>query len=249
MKPTDQTHFGYRTVDTADKATLVREVFDSVADNYDLMNDLMSFGVHRLWKRFAIQLAGAKPGQMVLDLASGTGDLVTRLAGLVGPTGHILMSDINAAMLQRGRDRLLDSGQGTNVSHIQIDAEQLPVPDNSIDLITIAFGLRNVTNKDLALSSMYQALKPGGRVLILEFSKPTQQPLQKLYDLYSFSALPRLGEWIAKDADSYRYLAESIRKHPDQATLQGMLEAVGFEHCDVHNLSGGIVAIHRGFKL
>ena len=249
MKPTDQTHFGYRTVDTADKATLVREVFDSVADNYDLMNDLMSFGVHRLWKRFAIQLSGAKPGQMVLDLASGTGDLVTRLAGLVGPTGHILMSDINAAMLQRGRDRLLDSGQGTNVSHIQIDAEQLPVPDNSIDLITIAFGLRNVTNKDLALSSMYQALKPGGRVLILEFSKPTQQPLQKLYDLYSFSALPRLGEWIAKDADSYRYLAESIRKHPDQATLQGMLEAVGFEHCDVHNLSGGIVAIHRGFKL
>ena len=249
MKPTDQTHFGYRTVDTADKATLVREVFDSVADNYDLMNDLMSFGVHRLWKRFAIQLSGAKPGQTVLDLASGTGDLVTRLAGLVGPTGHILMSDINAAMLQRGRDRLLDSGQGTNVSHIQIDAEQLPVPDNSIDLITIAFGLRNVTNKDLALSSMYQALKPGGRVLILEFSKPTHQPLQKLYDLYSFSALPRLGEWIAKDADSYRYLAESIRKHPDQATLQGMLEAVGFEHSDVHNLSGGIVAIHRGFKL
>ena len=197
MKPTDQTHFGYRTVDTADKATLVREVFDSVADNYDLMNDLMSFGVHRLWKRFAIQLAGAKPGQTVLDLASGTGDLVTRLAGLVGPTGHILMSDINAAMLQRGRDRLLDSGQGTNVSHIQIDAEQLPVPDNSIDLITIAFGLRNVTNKDLALSSMYQALKPGGRVLILEFSKPTQQQLQKLYDLYSFSALPRLGEWLS----------------------------------------------------
>ena len=249
MNPTDPTHFGYRTVDSADKATLVREVFDSVADSYDLMNDLMSFGVHRLWKRFAIQLAGAKPGQTVLDLASGTGDLVTRLARLVGPTGQVLMSDINAAMLQRGRDRLLDSGQSANVSHIQIDAEQLPVPNNSIDLITIAFGLRNVTHKDQALASMFQALKPGGRALILEFSKPTQKPLQKLYDLYSFSALPRLGEWIAKDADSYRYLAESIRQHPDQATLQGMLEAVGFEHCDVHNLSGGIVAIHRGFKL
>ncbi len=249
MTQPDQTHFGYRTVNTDEKATLVREVFDSVADNYDLMNDLMSFGVHRLWKRMAIQLTGVKPGQTVLDLASGTGDLATRLAGLVGPTGHILMSDINAAMLNQGRDRLLDSGQATNVSYIQIDAEQLPVPDNSLDLITIAFGLRNVTNKDQALASIYRALKPGGRALILEFSKPTQKPLQKLYDLYSFSALPRLGEWIANDAESYRYLAESIRQHPDQATLQGMLEAVGFEHCDVHNLSGGIVAIHRGFKL
>ena len=243
------THFGYRTVETAEKATLVREVFDSVADNYDVMNDLMSFGIHRLWKRMAIQLAGAKPGQTVLDLASGTGDLIPKLAGLVGPTGHVLMSDINAAMLQQGRDRLIDSGQHNNISPIQIDAEQIPIPDNSLDLITIAFGLRNVTDKDQALASMYQALKPGGRALILEFSKPTHKPLQKLYDLYSFSALPRLGKWIAKDAESYRYLAESIRKHPDQATLQNMLETVGFERCDVHNLSGGIVAIHRGFKL
>ena len=243
------THFGYRTVDSAEKATLVREVFDSVADNYDVMNDMMSFGIHRLWKRMAIQLAGVKPGQTVLDLASGTGDLIPKLAGLVGPNGQVFMSDINASMLQRGRDRLIDNGQNNNVSHVQIDAEQLPFPDNSLDLITIAFGLRNVTDKDQALASMYRALKPGGRALILEFSKPIHQPLQKLYDLYSFSVLPRLGEWVAKDAESYRYLAESIRQHPDQTTLQSMLETVGFEHCDVHNLSGGIVAIHRGFKL
>ena len=249
MSAEEQTHFGYRTVNTSAKATLVREVFDSVATHYDLMNDLMSLGIHRLWKRFAIQLAGARPGQTVLDLASGTGDLVSRLAGLVGPTGLVLMSDINAAMLQQGRDRLLDSGQTANISYAQINAEQLPLPDDSIDLITMAFGLRNVTDKAQALASMYRVLKPGGRVLILEFSKPTTATLQKLYDGYSFNALPRLGAWIAQDADSYQYLAESIRRHPDQATLQGMLETAGLERCDVHNLTGGIVAIHRGFKL
>ncbi|MEL6710415.1 MAG: bifunctional demethylmenaquinone methyltransferase/2-methoxy-6-polyprenyl-1,4-benzoquinol methylase UbiE [Pseudomonadota bacterium] len=243
------THFGYRTVETQAKAGLVREVFDSVAGRYDLMNDLMSFGVHRLWKRFAIQLIGVRPGHTVLDLASGTGDLVTRLAGLVGPTGQVLMSDINAAMLQHGRDRLIDSGQTHPVHYVQIDAEQLPLPDDSVDRITIAFGLRNVTDKDRALAEMYRVLKPGGRSLILEFSKPTTKPLQTLYDTYSFNILPRLGDWVAQDGDSYRYLVESIRQHPDQASLQQRLEAAGFEQCDVHNLSGGIVAIHRGHKL
>ena len=243
------THFGFRTVDPGEKAGLVRGVFDSVASKYDVMNDLMSFGVHRLWKRFAIELAGVRPGQRVLDLASGTGDLADRFADLVGPDGLVLMTDINAAMLHVGRDRMLDRGHAGNLAFAQVDAEALPFPDDSFDLITIAFGLRNVTHKEKALAAMYRALRPGGRALVLEFSKPVNRPLEKLYDLYSFHILPRMGELVAKDADSYRYLAESIRMHPDQETLKGMMEQAGFERCDVHNLTGGIVAVHRGFKL
>jgi len=243
------THFGFRTVGSSEKAGMVRGVFDSVASKYDVMNDLMSFGVHRLWKRFAVELAGVRRGQRVLDLASGTGDLADRFAGLVGPEGLVLMTDINAAMLQVGRDRMVDRGHAGNLNFVQVDAESLPVPDDSIDLITIAFGLRNVTHKEKALRAMYRALKPGGRALILEFSKPTSKPLEKAYDLYSFRFLPKMGELVAKDAESYRYLAESIRMHPDQATLKGMMESAGFERCDVHNLTGGIVAVHRGFKI
>jgi demethylmenaquinone methyltransferase/2-methoxy-6-polyprenyl-1,4-benzoquinol methylase len=243
------THFGYRTVDSSEKAGLVRGVFDSVASRYDLMNDLMSFGVHRLWKRFAIELAGVRPGQRVLDLASGTGDLADRFADLVGPDGLVLMTDINAAMLGVGRDRMLDRGHAGNLAYLQVDAESLPLADDSLDLITIAFGLRNVTDKDRALAAMYRALRPGGRALVLEFSKPANRPLERLYDIYSFHILPQMGRLVARDAESYRYLAESIRMHPDQETLRGMMEQAGFEHCDVHNLTGGIVAVHRGFKL
>ena len=248
-KSEQQTHFGYKSVSEAEKAGKVREVFDSVADNYDLMNDLMSMGTHRLWKRFAVELAGVRKGQQVLDLASGTGDLASRFAGLVGPDGTVIMTDINAEMLGRGRDRMLDRGHASNLDYAQVNAEQLPFEDETFDCITIGFGLRNVTNKDTALRSMYQALKPGGRALILEFSKPTTKPLEKLYDLYSFKLLPMIGKIVAKDESSYRYLAESIRMHPDQETLKQMMEDAGFERCDVHNLSGGIVAIHRGFKL
>ena len=243
------THFGFRTVDSDAKAGMVRGVFDSVASKYDLMNDLMSFGVHRLWKRFAIELAGVRPGQRVLDLASGTGDLADRFADLVGPEGLVLMTDINAAMLGVGRDRMVDRGHAGNLAFAQVNAEALPFAEDSFDLITIAFGLRNVTDKDKALRAMYDALKPGGRALVLEFSKPINKPLEKLYDLYSFHILPRMGDVVAKDADSYRYLAESIRMHPDQQTLKGMMEDAGFERFDVHNRAGGIVAVHRGFKL
>jgi len=243
------THFGFRSVDPGEKAGLVRGVFDSVASKYDVMNDLMSFGIHRLWKRFAIELAGVRQSQRILDLASGTGDLADRFADLVGPDGLVLMTDINAAMLGVGRDRMLDRGHAGNLAFAQVNAEALPFPDDSFDLITIAFGLRNVTHKEKALAAMYRALKPGGRALVLEFSKPVNKPLEKLYDLYSFHILPRMGELVAKDAESYRYLAESIRMHPDQETLKGMMEQAGFERCDVHNLTGGIVAVHRGFKL
>jgi len=243
------THFGFRTVDTGEKAGLVRGVFDSVASRYDVMNDLMSLGVHRLWKRFAIELAGVRPGQRVLDLASGTGDLADRFADLVGPDGLVLMTDINAAMLGVGRDRMVDRGHAGNLAYAQVNAEALPFPDDTFDLVTIAFGLRNVTHKEKALAAMYRALRPGGRALVLEFSKPLNKPLEKLYDLYSFHILPRMGELVAKDAESYRYLAESIRMHPDQETLKGMMEQAGFDRCDVHNMTGGIVAVHRGFKL
>lgn len=245
----DTTHFGYKTVDADDKAQMVRGVFDSVANSYDVMNDLMSFGVHRLWKRFAVELAGIKNGQRVLDLASGTGDLANRFAGLVGPEGQVIMTDINAAMLSNGRDRMTDQGHAGNLFFSQVNAEQLPFPDNTFDCITIAFGLRNVTRKDEALKSMYRALKPGGRVLVLEFSKPTTRPLQKIYDMYSFGLLPLMGKVVAKDEESYRYLAESIRMHPNQETLKEMMENAGLERCDYHNLTGGIVAVHRGFKL
>jgi len=241
------THFGFRDVPVEDKARHVRAVFDSVADNYDLMNDLMSFGVHRLWKRYAINMAGIRPGQRILDLAGGTGDLTRLMAPLTGPGGHVVLSDINAAMLNKGRSALLDRGISGNVSFAQVNAEQLPFPDNSFDLVTIAFGLRNVTDKQGALCAMQRVLRPGGRLLVLEFSRPAAA-LKPAYDFYSFSILPRLGRLVARDADSYRYLAESIRMHPDQQTLQGMLEQAGFEQCDYHNLSGGIVAIHRGYK-
>ncbi len=249
MSEQDTTHFGFRQVPKEQKARLVRGVFDSVAEKYDIMNDLMSFGVHRLWKRFAIELAGVRPGQTVLDLASGTGDLADRFAGLVGPEGLVVMSDINPSMLSVGRDRMLDRGHLGNMAWALIDAERLPIADGRVDLVTIAFGLRNVTDKEAALAEMYRVLRPGGRALVLEFSKPRSKPLEKLYDLYSFGVLPRMGRLVANDAESYRYLAESIRMHPDQETLKGMMEAAGFERCDVHNLTGGIVAVHRGFKL
>ena len=241
------THFGFRDVPVEDKARRVRDVFDSVADNYDLMNDLMSFGVHRLWKRYTINMADLRPGQRVLDLAGGTGDLTRLMCPLVGTDGHIILSDINAAMLANGRKRLLDEGIHGNVGFAQLDAEQLPFANNSFDLVTMAFGLRNVTDKQRALNAIHATLKPGGRLLVLEFSQPLKA-LKPAYDVYSFNTLPRLGQLIAKDADSYQYLAESIRKHPDQQTLQGMLEQAGFERCDYHNLAGGIVAIHRGYK-
>jgi demethylmenaquinone methyltransferase/2-methoxy-6-polyprenyl-1,4-benzoquinol methylase len=243
------THFGFETVDEAEKASRVRGVFDSVASRYDLMNDLMSFGVHRLWKRFAVELAGVRAGQRVLDLASGTGDLAARFAGLVGPSGLVTMTDINAAMLARGRDRILDDGRGGNVRYAQVDAEALPFPDDTFDCATIAFGLRNVTRKEHALAEMHRVLRPGGRALVLEFSHPTTRPLRAAYDVYSFQVLPRLGRLVTGDEASYRYLAESIRVHPDQDTLREMMAAAGFDRCDVHNLTGGIVAVHRGFKL
>ena len=249
-EPTPKTtHFGYETVDVDEKAERVRGVFDSVANRYDIMNDLMSFGVHRLWKHIAIDLAAVRNGQQVLDLASGTGDLAARFATLVGPQGKVVMSDINAAMLEEGRKRMIDSGHVGNVEYMQIDAENIPFADNSFHCITIAFGLRNVTDKDQALREMLRVLKPGGRALVLEFSHPGSKPLSKLYDLFSFKALPLIGKLVTNDADSYRYLAESIRMHPDQESLLQMMQNAGFERCDYHNLTGGIVAIHRGFKL
>ena len=249
MSDDKTTHFGYETVGEAEKAERVRGVFDSVANRYDLMNDLMSLGIHRLWKRFAMQLTGVRAGQRVLDLASGTGDLAARLAGLVGPAGLVVMSDVNAAMLAQGRDRMLDEGRVGNVRYAQIDAEALPFPDGTFDCVTIGFGLRNVTHKERALAEMCRVLRPGGRALVLEFSHPTTAPLRAVYDLYSFQVLPRLGRLVANDEASYRYLAESIRVHPDQQTLKAMMEAAGFERCDVHNLTGGVVAVHRGFRL
>ncbi len=244
----ETTHFGYQQVPADDKAYKVAAVFDSVAHKYDLMNDLMSFGVHRLWKRFAIDLTGVKQGDRVLDLAGGTGDLTSRLARLVGPRGLVLLTDINAAMLDEGRRRLVDEGIAGNVGYVQADAEQLPFADNTFDGITIAFGLRNVTHKDRALRAMHRALKPGGRVVILEFSHPVVPGLQPVYDLYSFTVLPLLGKLVARDAASYRYLAESIRMHPDQDTLKDMLEQAGFERCEYFNMTGGIAAAHRGYK-
>jgi len=241
------THFGFRDVPLADKARHVREVFDSVADNYDLMNDLMSFGIHRLWKRFTIGMAELKPGQRVLDLAGGTGDLTRLMAPQVGREGLVVLSDINAAMLGNGRSQLLDKGIAGNVDFAQANAEQLPFRDNSFDLVTMAFGLRNVTDKQQALHSIYRVLRPGGRLLVLEFSRPVAA-LKPAYDFYSFNILPKLGRLVASDEASYRYLAESIRMHPDQQTLRSMMQQAGFENCDYHNLSGGIVAIHRGYK-
>ena len=244
----EQTHFGYKTVNKAEKQARVADVFTSVAKKYDIMNDLMSFGIHRLWKRYAISLSGVRAGQHVLDIAGGTGDLAKVFSREVGRNGKVVLSDINAAMLEVGRERLINAGCN-NVDFVLANAETLaPFDDNSFDLLTISFGLRNVTDKDAALKSMYRVLKPGGRLLILEFSKPVFEPLSKAYDLYSFTALPMMGKLVANDSESYKYLAESIRMHPDQQTLKQMMQQAGFENCDYHNLTAGIVAVHRGFK-
>ena len=243
------THFGYQDVPTSEKAGMVADVFHSVAGKYDIMNDAMSLGIHRLWKQFAIAQVGVRPGHKVLDLACGTGDLTLKMSPQAGPDGMVIASDINASMLQNGRDRLLDKGITDNVQFVQADAEKLPFPDNSVDRITIAFGLRNVTDQQTALTAMYRCLRPGGRLVILEFSKPVLPGLDKVYDLYSFKILPQLGKLIANDEASYRYLAESIRKHPDQETLKGMMAEAGFDRPHYHNLSGGIVAVHKGYKV
>ena len=248
-RETDRTtHFGYQAVPESQKAQKVAEVFHSVAAKYDLMNDLMSAGIHRIWKRIAIELSGARPGNHILDIAGGTGDLTRQFSRIVGPTGEVVLADINASMLKVGRDRLLDKGVAGNIQFVQADAEKLPFPDNHFDVVTIAFGLRNVTHKEAALSSMLRVLKPGGRLLVLEFSKPTHALLSKLYDAYSFKVLPTMGKLITQDADSYRYLAESIRMHPDQETLKAMMQSAGFERVTYHNMTGGIVALHRGIK-
>ena len=244
----ETTHFGYQQIPATEKADKVAGVFDSVADKYDLMNDLLSFGVHRWWKRFALDLTGVKAGQRVLDLAGGTGDLAARLLKMVGSNGLVVLSDINASMLTEGRKRLTDAGQAGNIVYVQADAEALPFPDNTFDCITIAFGLRNVTHKEKALVAMQRALRPGGCAVILEFSHPTAPGLKPVYDFYSFTVMPLVGKLVANDADSYRYLAESIRMHPDQETLRRMMEQAGFERCEYFNLSGGIVAAHRGYK-
>jgi demethylmenaquinone methyltransferase/2-methoxy-6-polyprenyl-1,4-benzoquinol methylase len=244
----DNTHFGFKTVAETEKEHLVADVFHSVAEKYDLMNDLMSFGIHRLWKRFTIDCAGVRPGQKILDLAGGTGDLTAKFSRLVGDSGEVVLADINDSMLKVGREKLRNKGLVNNIRYVQANAEALPFPDNYFDLITIGFGLRNVTHKDQALASMYRALKPGGRLLVLEFSKPTNVVMSKLYDFYSFKVLPKMGQLVAKDSDSYQYLAESIRMHPDQDTLKAMMETVGFEQVTYHNLTQGVVALHRGFK-
>jgi len=242
------TDFGFQRVPPEDKARRVRGVFDSVADNYDLMNDLMSAGAHRIWKRFTLALANLRPGQRALDVAGGTGDLAAGLARQVGERGLIVLTDINSAMLRRGRDRLIDAGCVGNVEYVQADAERLPFPDGTFDCITIGFGLRNVTDKSAALACMRRALKPGGQLLVLEFSHPNVPGLKPLYDAYSFRILPLLGKLVARDAASYRYLAESIRVHPDQERLLKMMQDAGLEGCRYHNLSGGIVAVHRGYR-
>jgi len=249
MNHKSTTHFGYQQVPAEEKARRVRGVFDSVATRYDLMNDLMSLGIHRLWKRQTLELSGVRRGQRVLDLASGTGDLAARFVGPVGPDGEVVVSDINAAMLGQGRERLVDRGLVGNVRYVQADAQSLPFPDNHFDCVSIGFGLRNVTDKQQALESMLRVLKPGGRLLILEFSTPGNKPFKAMYDLYSFQLLPRIGGLVTNDEASYRYLAESIRMHPDQVTLKRMMEQAGFERCEYFNLTGGIVAIHRGYKL
>jgi demethylmenaquinone methyltransferase / 2-methoxy-6-polyprenyl-1,4-benzoquinol methylase len=242
------TDFGFERVPLAEKARRVRGVFDSVADQYDLMNDLMSAGAHRLWKRFTLTLANLRPGQRALDVAGGSGDLAAGLARQVGPRGFVVLSDINAAMLARGRDRLIDAGLVGNVACVQADAQRLPFPDRSFDCITIGFGLRNVTDKAAALAAMHRVLKPGGQLLVLEFSHPRLPGLQPLYDAYSFRVLPWLGRIVARDEASYRYLAESIRMHPDADALLKLMQEAGLEGCRYHSLAGGIVAVHRGYR-
>jgi demethylmenaquinone methyltransferase/2-methoxy-6-polyprenyl-1,4-benzoquinol methylase len=241
----ETTHFGFKTVPEYEKQAKVGEVFHSVAQKYDVMNDVMSAGMHRVWKQLALDTSGVKSGDKVLDIAGGSGDLSKLFAKKVGPTGEVILTDINASMLGVGRDRMLDAG--LNVPAMQCNAEQLPFADNSFDCVIVAFGLRNMTHKDVALKEMQRVLKVGGRLLVLEFSK-VWQPLEKLYDLYSFKLLPMMGKWIAKDADSYQYLAESIRMHPDQETLKHMMLDAGFQRVDYYNLSAGVVALHKGYK-
>lgn len=247
-KQQDTIDFGYQQVAKADKQKLVANVFQSVAQKYDLMNDLMSFGIHRLWKRYTIDCSGVRAGMRVLDIAGGTGDLTEQFARRVGASGEVVLADINDAMLAVGRDKLRNRGIVGNVRYVQANAEELPFADDSFDIITIAFGLRNVTDKQKALESMFRVLKPGGRLLVLEFSKPQPPLLSQAYDFYSFNVLPKMGQLVAGDADSYQYLAESIRMHPNQETLKSMMEQAGYAEVSYHNLTGGIVAMHRGYK-
>jgi len=242
----DTTHFGFKQVRVEEKAKQVGKVFDSVASSYDVMNDLMSLGIHRLWKRVAIEYLAPRTGHKVLDLAGGTGDLSLLIRPRIGDSGKLVIGDINHAMLAVGRDRLIDKG-ASDVPVMRMDAQKLPFAENSLDRVIIGFGLRNVTDKDAALAEMRRVLKPGGRALVLEFSQPVFDPLAKIYDLYSFKLLPKIGKFVAKDEDSYRYLAESIRMHPDQHTLQSMMEQAGFDEVRHVNLTGGIVALHIGF--
>ncbi|MFT6028830.1 MAG: demethylmenaquinone methyltransferase/2-methoxy-6-polyprenyl-1,4-benzoquinol methylase [Oleiphilaceae bacterium] len=242
------THFGFKNVRADEKAGKVADVFHSVASKYDVMNDLMSMGVHRIWKRLTIESSGVRPGYKVLDIAGGTGDLTMQFSKRVGEQGQVILADINSSMLNVGRDRLMNQGYGSNIQFVQANAESLPFPDNHFNCVSIAFGLRNVTDKDKALRSMMRVLKPGGRLLVLEFSKPSNELLSKVYDKYSFSALPFMGKLITNDSESYKYLAESIRMHPDQETLKGMMESAGFANCRFQNMTGGIVALHTGIK-
>lgn len=246
--PADTTHFGFRQVETDQKASMVADVFHSVAAKYDVMNDLMSFGIHRIWKKFTLECSRVREGDKVLDIAGGTGDITALMSKRVGPEGQVVLADINASMLKVGRTKLRNRGIVGNVEYVQANAEMLPFPDNHFDVITIGFGLRNVTDKSKALASMQRILKPGGRLLVLEFSKPKYGWLSKVYDTYSFKLLPKMGELIAKDSESYQYLAESIRMHPDQETLAQMMRDVGFEEVEYFNLTGGIVALHKGYK-
>ena len=243
------THFGYRDVPIDAKSGMVASVFRSVARRYDVMNDLMSFGIHRFWKQFAIGLTSLRPGQRVLDVAGGSGDMTALAAARVGATGRVVLSDVNDAMLDVARERLADRGIAGNVDFVRADAERLPFASDYFDCVMIAFGLRNVTHVDRALASMWRVLKPGGCLVVLEFSRVTVDPLRRVYDAYSFNVLPLLGRFVANDEDSYRYLAESIRRHPDQETLKGMMEQAGFERVRYHNLSAGVVAVHKGYKI
>jgi demethylmenaquinone methyltransferase/2-methoxy-6-polyprenyl-1,4-benzoquinol methylase len=242
------THFGFQNVRVEEKASKVADVFHSVASKYDVMNDLMSMGIHRIWKRLTIESSGVRPGYRVLDIAGGTGDLTMQFSKRVGEQGQVILADINSSMLNVGRDRLVDRGYGSNIQFVQANAETLPFPDNYFNCVSIAFGLRNVTDKDKALRSMTRVLKPGGRLLVLEFSKPENELLSKIYDKYSFTALPMMGKLITNDSDSYKYLAESIRMHPDQETLKSMMEQAGLVNCRYQNMTGGVVALHTGIK-
>lgn len=242
-----QTNFGFRQVEEKEKADLVGDVFDSVSQNYDLMNDLMSFGIHRLWKKIAVETSGLRDNFKVLDLAGGTGDMVKLMRSKISNQGSIILSDINWSMLKEGRDRLIDQGI-EDVQIAQIDAQHLPFKENTFDLVTIAFGLRNVTNKQAALESILSSLKPGGKLMVLEFSRPTNEIFRELYDLFSFEVIPKIGELVAQSEESYRYLAESIRMHPTQEELKGLMESAGFSNCNFDNLTNGIVAIHSGKK-